>query len=43
MLKPAPSQKDPFERPTPDHLPAVDNKRNDNNGVYYTVAQIVGR
>ena len=43
MLEPAPSQEDLFERPTSDHLPAVNNKRNDNNGVYYTVAQIVGR
>ena len=43
MLEPAPSRKDPFERPTPDHPPAVDDERNNNNGAYYTVAQIVGR
>ena len=42
MLEPVPSQKDPFERPTPDHLPAVNNKHNNNNGAYYTVARIVG-
>ena len=43
MLEPVPSQKDPFERPTPDHPPAVDNERNNNNRAYYTVARIVGR
>ena len=43
MLEPAPSRKDPFERPTPDHPPAVDDERNDNDGAYYTVARIVGR
>ena len=43
MLEPAPSRKDPFERPTPDHPPAVDDKRNDDNGAYYIVARIVGR
>ena len=42
MLKPVPLQKDPFKQPTPDHPPAVNNERNNNNGVYYTVTQIVG-
>ena len=43
MLEPAPSRKDPFEWPTPDHPPAVDDERNDNDGAYYTVARIVGQ
>ena len=43
MLEPAPLWKDPFERPTPNHLPVVDDERNDNDGAYYTVARIVGR
>ena len=43
MLEPVPSQKDFFERPTPNHPPAVDDEYNNNNGVYYTVARIVGR
>ena len=43
MLEPVPSQKDPFEWPTPDHPPTVNNKRNDDNKAYYTVTQIVGR
>ena len=42
MLEPVPSRKDPFERPTPDYPPAVDNERNNNDGAYYTVTQIVG-
>ena len=43
IFKPAPSQKDLFKRPTPDHPPAVDDECNNNDGAYYTVAQIVGR
>ena len=43
MLKPAPSQKDFFERPTPDYPPAVNNKCNNNNRAYYTVTWIVSR
>ena len=43
ILEPVPSRKDPFERPTPDHPPAVDNKRNNNDKAYYTVARIVGQ
>ena len=43
MLKPVLLQKDPFERPTPNHPPAVNNECNNNNGAYYTVARIVGR
>ena len=43
MLEPAPSQKDLFKRPTPDHPLTVDDERNDNDGAYYTVARIVGR
>ena len=42
MLKPVPSQKDPFKQPTPDHPLAVDNEHNNNNRAYYTVARIVG-
>ena len=42
MLKPALLQKNPFKRPAPDHLPAVDNERNNNDRAYYTVVQIVG-
>ena len=42
MLEPVPSQKDPFERPTPDYPPAVDDERNNNDRAYYIVAQIVG-
>ena len=42
MLEPVPSQKDPFKQPTPNHPPAVNNERNDNNRAYYTVARIVG-
>ena len=37
ILKPVPSQKDFFERPTPNHPPAVDDKCNDNDGAYYIV------
>ena len=43
MLEPVPLQKDPFKQPTPNHPPAVDDKRNDNNRAYYIVARIVGR
>ena len=43
MLEPVPSRKDSFEWPTPDHPPAVNNERNNNDGAYYTVARIVGR
>ena len=43
ILEPVPLQKDFFKRLTPNHPPAVDNKCNDNDGVYYTVTQIVGR
>ena len=43
MLEPVPSRKDPFKRPTPDYLPTVNNKRNNNNRAYYTVTQIIGR
>ena len=43
MLKPAPSQKDPFKRPTLNYPPTVNDKRNNNNRACYIVVQIVGR
>ena len=43
MLESVPLRKDPFEKPTPDHPPTVDNECNNNNKAYYIVARIVGR